>query len=116
MKVKLTTSDASNVFEYLDKNKDGFVNYAEFCHLCEEKRRNIDPFDHLKNKTTAQTSIMEEEYEDMEQIERMSNASQFYKGFKSNKLKNKINLNHRTPGINAPHHTNSAQLHTTFGV
>ena len=51
----------------------------------------------------------------MEKIEKMSMASQFYKGFKSNKLKSKFSLNQRHLGSNAPHHTNSANLHT-FGV
>jgi hypothetical protein len=51
----------------------------------------------------------------MEQLEKMSMASQFYKGFKSNKLKSKFSLNQRQPGSNAPQHTNSAQL-KTFGV
>jgi len=30
----------------LDINKDGYITYNEFCGMCEEKRRNIDPFDH----------------------------------------------------------------------
>lgn len=45
LKIKLTPADVTSVFDYLDKDLDGKVTYAEFCHLCEEKRRNIDPFD-----------------------------------------------------------------------
>eukprot|EP00350_Pseudokeronopsis_sp_OXSARD2_P011858 CAMPEP_0170550304 /NCGR_PEP_ID=MMETSP0211-20121228/8368_1 /TAXON_ID=311385 /ORGANISM="Pseudokeronopsis sp., Strain OXSARD2" /LENGTH=155 /DNA_ID=CAMNT_0010856779 /DNA_START=813 /DNA_END=1283 /DNA_ORIENTATION=+ len=26
-------------------NEDGVIDYTEFCNLCEEKRRNIDPYD-----------------------------------------------------------------------
>jgi len=33
------------VFRYMDKNKDGLVSYHEFCNICEEKRRDIDPFE-----------------------------------------------------------------------
>ncbi len=45
LKVKLSSADVTSVFDFLDKNKDGFISYSEFCYLCEEKRRNIDPFD-----------------------------------------------------------------------
>ncbi len=37
-------SDAQNVFKHLDIDNDGSIGYNEFCHLCEEKRRGIDPF------------------------------------------------------------------------
>lgn len=33
------------MFEFLDKDNDGTLNYREFCGLAEEKRRNIDPYD-----------------------------------------------------------------------
>lgn len=40
------------IFQYLDKNKDGLIDYREFCHLAEEKYKNIDPFDEdLANQT-----------------------------------------------------------------
>ena len=45
MKIKIASDDLTKVFDYLDTNKDGFIAYNEFCGLCEEKRRNIDPFD-----------------------------------------------------------------------
>ena len=45
MKIKIAGSDLTSVFDHLDSNKDGFIDYNEFCGLCEEKRRNIDPFD-----------------------------------------------------------------------
>ena len=45
MKIKIGAEDVKAVFEYLDKDKDGYIKYLEFCGLCEEKRRNIDPFE-----------------------------------------------------------------------
>ena len=35
------------MFEYLDKDRDGHLTYKEFSDLCEERRRNIDPFDKI---------------------------------------------------------------------
>jgi Ca2+-binding EF-hand superfamily protein len=48
LKVKLQSSDVSLVFEHLDKNKDGFINYQEFCGISEEKR-NKEVGDALRN-------------------------------------------------------------------
>ena len=45
LKVKLTTKELSEIFNYLDKNRDGFIDYREFCMLSEEKYKKIDPFD-----------------------------------------------------------------------
>ena len=99
LKIKMASSDAQQVFEYLDANKDGFVNYQEFCGLCEERRKNTDPFNkeealelmrqkyekQLKLKQMQQARTIEEQDQDL--LERMSMASQMYKGFKSNKVK-----------------------------
>jgi len=41
------------VFNYLDKDQDGFLVYNDFCELCEERRRNIDPFENILNKVRA---------------------------------------------------------------
>ena len=41
----MASNDVKLVFDYLDTNKDGFVSYNEYCQLCEEKRRDIDPFE-----------------------------------------------------------------------
>ena len=30
---------------FLDKDNDQNISYNEFCELCDEKRRNIDPFE-----------------------------------------------------------------------
>lgn len=43
--VKLTKDDIDKVFNYLDKDRDGSLDYHEFSGLSEEKRRNIDPFE-----------------------------------------------------------------------
>lgn len=45
LRVKLPKQDVDKVFDFMDKNKDGNMNYHEFCGFSEEKRRNIDPFD-----------------------------------------------------------------------
>lgn len=45
LKIKMASSDLNLIFSYLDKNGDNYVTYQEFCGLCEEKRRNIDPFE-----------------------------------------------------------------------
>jgi Ca2+-binding EF-hand superfamily protein len=44
MKIKLPQGDIDRIFNYLDVSNDGQLSYSEFCNLCEERRRNIDPF------------------------------------------------------------------------
>ncbi|CDW86344.1 ef hand family protein [Stylonychia lemnae] len=101
MKIKIAASDLQQVFDYLDQNQDGYINYHEFCNLCEEKRRNIDPFDRQealqqmsKNYQSQKNNIlnMTIDQQEQEQLERLSNASQYYQGFKSQKLKNALKL------------------------
>lgn len=42
----MAASDVNLVFEHLDSSpKDSYISYQEFCALCEEKRRDIDPFE-----------------------------------------------------------------------
>ncbi len=96
MKIKISAQDISQIFEYLDENKEGYLSYHKFCGLCEEKRRNIDPFDRqaalqqINKNFETQFTQEQKTIEDLEQdkLERLSVASQLYKGFKSNKLKN----------------------------
>ncbi len=45
LRMKLSTQEISEMFNYLDQNCDGYINYEEFCNIAEEKRRGIDPFD-----------------------------------------------------------------------
>ncbi len=69
----------------MDKNHDGYVSYSEFCWLSEEKRRGLDFPTNDESSFKASTIA----YID-DDVERMSNASHMYKGFKSNKLKNRL--------------------------
>jgi Ca2+-binding EF-hand superfamily protein len=57
LKIKLSSSDINSVFEYLDTSKDGHLTYSEFCNLCEEKRRNIDPFEVQDNKSIENSTL-----------------------------------------------------------
>lgn len=59
MRVKLATKEIMLVFEYLDKNRDGYIDYHEFCNLTEEKRRGIDPFEQSSAKKTLEHFINE---------------------------------------------------------
>jgi hypothetical protein len=45
LKIKLSAQDISEAFEYLDVSRDGALSYTEFCNLCEERRKHIDPFE-----------------------------------------------------------------------
>ena len=49
LRVKLPKHDIDLVFNHMDLDGDGVLNYKEFCGFSEEKRRNIDPFDSLDN-------------------------------------------------------------------
>jgi|TARA_B110000285_G_scaffold227285_1_gene288371 Ca2+-binding EF-hand superfamily protein len=50
LRIKLSKKDIDLVFEHMDSDCDGALNYKEFCGFSEEKRRNIDPFDSLDNQ------------------------------------------------------------------
>lgn len=43
LKVKLSSKDQLLIFNYLDKDRKGYIDYADFCNLSEERRNNIDP-------------------------------------------------------------------------
>lgn len=43
LRVKLSSKQILQIFKHLDKEQKGFINYTDFCHLCDEKRMNIDP-------------------------------------------------------------------------
>ena len=43
LKVKLSSRDALLIFNHLDQEKKGYINYNDFCNLAEERRNNIDP-------------------------------------------------------------------------
>jgi EF-hand domain pair len=103
LKVKLSSSDVALVFEHLDKNCDGYISYSEFCFLCEEKRRNIDPFDNKEPKRAHQTIVDDE-------VELLSRASHMYQGFKSRRLKSN---NHFSKALQVKPRLST---HLTFGV
>lgn len=42
--VKVHDAEARTIFAYLDSSGNGELSYSEFCELCEERRRKIDPF------------------------------------------------------------------------
>ena len=37
------------MFEYLDQDNSRELKYNEFCGICEERRRKIDPYEHSSN-------------------------------------------------------------------
>ncbi len=56
------------MFNYLDKDRDSYLTYNDFCELCEEKRRQIDPFDSIVDKVREKQRIqtLTSNNEDME--------------------------------------------------
>ncbi len=43
--MKFSQIQVREVFNYIDIDGDGYLMYNDFCELCEEKRRQIDPFE-----------------------------------------------------------------------
>ena len=43
LKVKFSSKDLLMVFKYLDKEQKGYIDYADFCNLSDERRLNLDP-------------------------------------------------------------------------
>lgn len=52
LRIKLSTKEVNDIFEYLDRDKDGCIDYKEFCNIAEEKWKGIDPFDDQNHKHT----------------------------------------------------------------
>lgn len=44
LNIKFTSIEINTIFTYLDSNQKGYVTYSDLCKLCEETRREIDPF------------------------------------------------------------------------
>ena len=44
LKIVIDDSEIDKVFDFLDKNKDGLLDYNEFWFLLDEKFKNLDPF------------------------------------------------------------------------
>ena len=57
LRVKLPKHEVDKVFDHMDQDGDGKLNYLEFCGFSEEKRRNIDPFDQLDNQQRIAQSM-----------------------------------------------------------
>lgn len=104
LKLKLSITESHLVFDYLDRNKDGYLNYTEFCSLSDEKRKSMDNMRIVSMKSSNKDLNNLTMVDDYEQFERLSNASHMYKGLKSNKLKS----------IKLPKHI--ADSNYTFGV
>jgi hypothetical protein len=47
LQMKFTRSQVAELFKRLDLDGDGVLSYLDFCELCEEKVREIDPFDSI---------------------------------------------------------------------
>ena len=44
LRIKFQINTVDKIFKYLDRENKGWVTYNDFCHLAEERRRNIDAF------------------------------------------------------------------------
>ena len=44
LQMKFTRQQAADLFRRLDLDGDGYLSYQDFCELCEERVREIDPF------------------------------------------------------------------------
>ena len=43
LKVKLNSRDLLMVFNHIDEGSKGYIDYSDFCNLCDERRMKIDP-------------------------------------------------------------------------
>lgn len=50
LQIKFSRQQVQDIFKYLDKDQDNHLVYNDFCELCEEKRRHIDPFESIVQK------------------------------------------------------------------
>lgn len=77
------------MFKYLDKDNDNFLTYNDFCELCEEKRRQIDPFDSIIQKVKErQQQRSESQHEDMSSNLNSTYISKELQEYKERKLQN----------------------------
>ena len=53
----LETQEIEEVFNFLDTNRDGYLDYNEFCGMSEERRRGIDPFDFYGKESNNELKI-----------------------------------------------------------
>eukprot|EP00347_Sterkiella_histriomuscorum_P014538 403360494 len=70
LRLKLSYEDIWKIYRYMDTNGDGHIGYSEFCQLCEEKWRNIDPFETLQShKEQQQKRLIELKDKELQAIE-----------------------------------------------
>ena len=48
LKIKFQVNQVDAMFKYLDRDQKGYISFGDFSELCEEKRRQLDPFDHTE--------------------------------------------------------------------
>ena len=53
LNMHVSDAEIKRMFEFLDKTNDGRIDYLEFCELCEEKRKGIDPFENKRENKPA---------------------------------------------------------------
>lgn len=87
LSLKLSVTDSHIVFDHLDKNRDGYLNFTEFCSLSDEKRKSSEYFKSNILKSSKKDINNVTMIDNLEELEKMSHASQMYKGFKSNKMR-----------------------------
>ena len=59
MRLKISFDDIKMLFDYLDKDSKGAINYEQFTYLLEERWRGIDPIELVKAKMKKQANPME---------------------------------------------------------
>lgn len=60
LKVKFSSKDLLMVFKYLDNGQKGYIDYADFCNLSDERRMKIDPAQAMlkEYEETGQMKVM----------------------------------------------------------
>lgn len=103
MRIKFQVDELINIFEYMDRGDKGYISYGDFCELCEEKRRHLDPVEsvfpskeehekkaHLKKGTFYNTFLDDCNLEDLEEM-----ARRFGGHYINRRQKNTMRLAHK---------------------
>lgn len=65
LQLKFTRQQISDLFKRIDVDSDGLLSYQDFCELCEERVRGIDPFDSIlqqvKDKQRKRDALLNDE-------------------------------------------------------
>ena len=54
LRIKYQVNQVDAIFKYLDRDQKGYISFGDFSELCEEKRRQLDPFDHSEQERKNQ--------------------------------------------------------------